>query len=100
MACGDRRHRVVAGGMRHAPVTDTRGGNVFLPSPATNAQANLRLGWISIELFSMTIVKPDGTFIQSIVALNPPEYNAIREVSFAGAAPAVGILVDALAGGL
>jgi hypothetical protein len=85
-----------------APLSDTHGGNVFLPSSAikTSVQSNLSMGWISNELFSVTFPKVDGTSTQSIFALNPPDYNAIRGVPFAGAAPTVGSLVGTLPGGL
>lgn len=83
-----------------APTSDTHGGNAFLGSSYNSVQANIRLGWISNELFSMTVVSYDGTSTQSIVAINPPDYNAIRGVSFVGVAPIVGSLVGTLPGGL
>jgi hypothetical protein len=83
-----------------APVSGTHGGHAFLGSSSTSVQANLRMGWISNELFSTTVVGSDRTSTQSIVALNPPDYNATRGVPFVGAAPAVGSLVGTLPGGL
>jgi hypothetical protein len=83
-----------------APLSDTHGGNAFLGSSATSVRFNLSLGWISNELFSTTVVGADGTATQNIVALNPPDYNATRNVPFVGAAPAVGSLVGTLPGGL
>jgi len=82
-----------------APLSDTHGGNSFLGSSSASVQSTLRLGWISNELFSTTVVSSDGTSTQSIVALNPPDYNATRGVPFAGAAP-IGSLVGTLPGGL
>jgi len=82
-----------------APVSNTHGGNAFLGSSSLSGQANLRMGWISNELFSTTVVSTDGTSTQSIVALNPPDYNATRGVPFAGATP-IGSLVGTLPGGL
>jgi hypothetical protein len=84
----------------HAPLSGTHGGNAFLGSSATSVRPNLSMGWISNELFSTTVVGTDGSTTQSIVALNPPDYNAIRGVTFAGVAPTVGSLVGTLPGGL
>jgi hypothetical protein len=83
-----------------APLSDTHGGNSFLGSSSASVQSNLRLGWISNELFSTTVISSDGNSTQSILALNPPDYNAIHGVPFAGAAPTVGSLVGTLPGGL
>jgi hypothetical protein len=82
-----------------APLSDTHGGNAFLGSSSLSVQANLRMGWISKELFSTTLVSTDGTSRQNIVALNPPDYDATRAVPFAGVAP-IGSLVGTLPGGL
>jgi|GEM_PF-5917476 len=83
-----------------APLSNTHGGNAFLGSSSTSGQANLQMGWISNEYFSTSVVGPDGATTQSIVALNPPDYNGIRGVTFVGAAPTVGSLVGTLPGGL
>ena len=85
-----------------APLSGTHGGNVFLPTSAikTEVQANLRMGWISNELFSVSVPNSDGTWTQSIVALNPPDYNAIRNVTFEDGAHVMGSLVGTLPGGL
>jgi hypothetical protein len=58
------------------------------------------MGWISNELFSTTVVSTDGTSRQNIVALNPPDYNATRNVAFDGGAQVMGSLVGTLPGGL
>jgi hypothetical protein len=84
----------------HAPLSGTHGGNMLTWSASTSGQPNLRMGWISNEYFSTTQTSPDGTTNQSIVALEPPDYNGIRAVPFAGAAPTAGSLVGTLPGGL